>query len=416
MFDIFANPGRIKLTLVSHGVRLPENGLPEASRWVSQANSSEHLLDMRLPSGHFASVPIGQPYTENSPLALYWQDGKAHLRAGKQSMPVSLLPAPLFYQQNTRLGARMGAFSALHDRLLVLQPRLGCGFFANADMQQSLSCQYCHYESILRETNPPLRDSLELVEVVRAALRERQLDTVYLYNGFALGDDSGLGQLVPIIALLRKHLGIQRIALETVAVRDTSVLTELYAAGLDIFVCNLELQDADTFARICPGKQSYGGQEAVWQTLHAARAIFREGHVASNIIVGLEDISQSKKAISSLINSRIVPLLQPFRPLPETPLEHTKLPALEELETLFLHMYQQLEQAQLVSNRLRDMGRVFTPMESRALIGNAVTLSERWQLWTSTSPIGRRVEGLVNDLRRHLRVHYDNNDKHDGLH
>ncbi|PJA31929.1 MAG: sodium/sulfate symporter [Zetaproteobacteria bacterium CG_4_9_14_3_um_filter_53_7] len=393
----FANPGRCKLALVSQGVSLPD-GLQNASHWVAQANATESVVDIRLPSGHFATVPVAQPYSEKSSIQLRQQDadGSARLQWGDEQLDVQVLPAPRFYRNKTRSGARMGSFASLHENLLMLHPLMGCGFFA----KQGRACQYCQYDSMLNEEEPPLRDPLELVEVVRAALNEREVDTVYLYNGFAPGDDVGLSRLVPVIALLRRHLGHRQIALETVAPKDTSVIDALYAAGLDIFVCNLEVHDADRFAEVCHGKQQAGGQAAIWKALDHARQVFRSGAVVSHLIVGLDEVESTKKGIDALIAHGVVPLLQPFRPLPGTPLENLAGPTLEMMEELFLHLYGAISDAGFPTHRLRHMGRVLTPMESRVLDGREAMLSERWV----SSSLGRHLDGWMDGLRRHLRA------------
>lgn len=391
----FSNPGRTKLALVSRGLALPE-GLPDASRYVAQANAVESVVDVRLPSGQFCTVPVGQPFTEASGMALHVENGVAELRCGGEVQRIQLLEAPRFYRRKTRSGARMGSFSSLHDSLLMLHPLMGCGFFAHSGM----ACGYCQYDSMLNEAEPPLRDPLELVEVVRAALAERDLDTVYLYNGASPGDDAGLSRLIPVIALLRKHLGHQQIALETVAPRNVQIIDELYAAGLDIFVCNLEVNNAARFAEVCPGKQQEGGQQAVWRALEHARAVFRPGSVVSHLIVGLEPLDSTIEGMQKLVSCGVVPLLTPFRPLPGTPLADTALPSLDDVEQALLNQYELLSAAQLPSHRLRGMGRVLTPMESGALVGRETMLHER----ISTSSLGRKVHGWLDALRRYLRV------------
>jgi hypothetical protein len=290
----------------------------------------------------------------------------------------------------------MGNFASLHDKLLILHPLMGCGFFAEAER----ACQYCVYDSMLNEAVPPLRDPLELEEVVRAALDEREVDTVYLYNGFVPGDAAGLDRLCSLIALLRRHLGHRQIALETVAPRDTALIDELYAAGLDIFVCNLELFDGTRFAELCPGKEGEGGQQAIWQALEHAVSVFRAGTVVSHLILGLEPLESTVAGLEALVHRRVVPLLVPFRPLPGTPLAGRQPPDLETSERAFLALYQLLADAGLPTHRLRDMGRVLTPMESRVLVGRETTLAERFSL----SPLGRRMGGWVDALRRSLRV------------
>ncbi len=392
----FSNPGRTKLSLVSRGLALPD-GLPDSSRWLAQSNSAESTLDVRLPSGHFCSVPVGQPYTEASGFSLkVGSNGKAIMSCGGESETVELVEAPSFYSKLTRKGSRMGSFASLHDRLLILQPFMGCGFFA----QPGQACAYCQFDSMLNKEEPPLRDALELVEVVLAALDEREVDTVYLYNGFTPNDDVGLSRLIPVIALLRRHLGHRQIALETVAPKDVSVIDALYAAGLDIFICNLEVFDGDRFAEICPGKESQGGQDAIWHALEHANKVFRSGAVVSHLIVGLEPLNSTLDGLKALVDKGIVPLLIPFRPLPGTPLQDVTIPALDDVENALLLQYQLLETSGLPTHRLRDMGRVLTPMESRVLDGNKPAILERWVV----SSLGRHWAGWLDGLRRHVRV------------
>ena len=389
----FANPGRTKLSLVSRGLALPE-GLSEASRWVAQANATESVIDIRLPTGHLCTVPVGQPYTERSTYELHHDDEGFYLHCAGEDERVELVETPQFYHKETRGGARMGSISSLHDRLLMLYPTMGCGFFA----KQGSACQYCQFDSMLNEEVPPLHDPLDLVEVVRAALAEREVDTVYLYNGFAPGSDAGLKRLLPLIALLRRHLPYQQIALETVAPTDLNVIDELYDAGLDIFVCNLELNDEKRFAEVCPGKAESGGQQRIWEALHHASSVFRPGTVVSHLIVGLESLESTAEGMKCMVEAGIVPLLIPFRPLPGTPLADQPLASLDDVEQALLIQSELVIASDLPTHRLRDMGRVLTPMESRVLDGVKPSLQQRFAI----SSIGRKVDSLFDGLRRHL--------------
>lgn len=389
----FANPGRTKLSLVSRGVALPE-GLPEASRWIAQANATESVIDIRLPTGHLCTVPVGQPYTERSTYKLLTDEHGFYLECAGEVERVELVETPGFYRKKTRSGARMGSISSLHDRLLMLFPTMGCGFFARA----GAACQYCQYDSMLNEAEPPMHDPLDLVEVVRAALNEREVDTVYLYNGYAPDADVGLSRLLPLIALLRRHLPYQQIALETVAPAELGIIDELYDAGLDIFVCNLEVADETRFADICPGKAANGGQARIWEALHYARAIFRPGAVVSHLIVGLEPLKSTIHGMQQLVEAGIVPLLIPFRPLPGTPLKDESLASLDDVEASLLSQSELVIRSGLPTHRLRDMGRVLTPMESRVLDGIEPSLQQRFVI----SSLGRKLEGWFDGLRRHL--------------
>ena len=400
---LFDNPGRTKLALATLGVMLPK-GLGKAGLWIAQANAAETVINVRLPSGHFCTVPVAQPYTQHSPISLepLEAEGCARLQHGNEILDVQLLPVPAFYRQQTRLGHRMGQFSALHENLLLLQPMLGCGFFSRSGE----ACQYCHFDSLLNQGDPAMRDPLELVEVVQAAIAEREVETVYLYHGFSRDNaDRGLKQIVPLVALLRRHLGHRQIALETVAPDDCSVIDELYAAGLDIFICNLEVASPEVFAEVCPGKARYGGQQAIWKALRHARTVFRGGAVVSHLIAGLEDAEATRSGMKALVDAGVVPLLLPFRPLPETPLAGQQPPSLATMEWLLLEQYALLKRADFPMHRLRHMGRVMTPMESRVLDGGLPSLGQR----LVDTGMGRRFEGWFDLLRRHLRVQHTAN-------
>lgn len=398
---LFDNPGRTKLALVTYGITLPD-GLPHASHWISQSNTMETLIDLRLPSGHWASVPLGQPYHQNSAISLYLSEPRAWLVHEGRELDVELIRSPDFYHQRTRTGARMGSFSALHDRVLVLQPLMGCGFFSD----QTQACQYCVFDSMLNAATPPMREPLDLVEVVLATLQERDLDTVYLYNAYSPGDDVGLRRLLPVISLLRRHIGHRQIALETVAPTDLNIIDELYAAGLDIFICNMEVYDHRRFAEVCAGKHAVGGHQVIMAALRHALGVFRHGAVVSNLIIGLESRDSTCAGIEALIAEGVVPLLVPFRPLPNTPLTQHEIPSIEMVEHVFVHLYRCLLIANLPTYRLRDMGKVFTPMESRILVGGDVTLDQHVTR-VVTSEMGRKLQGWMDKLRRQLRVRYE---------
>jgi len=116
--------------------------------------------------------------------------------------------------------------------------------------------------------------------------------------------------------------------------------------------------------------------------------------------------------MEKLIAMGIVPLLIPFRPLPNTPLQDEPIPSLDDVEQALLSQYHLLDTSGIPTYRLRDMGRVLTPMESRVLDGEEAALPERWVV----SSLGRRWSGWLDGFRRHLRVSDDSESDHRSLH
>jgi anion transporter len=103
-----------------------------------------------------------------------------------------------------------------------------------------------------------------------------------------------------------------------------------------------------------------------------------------------------------LVEAGIVPLLIPFRPLPGTALADQPLASLDDVEQALLIQSELVIASGLPTHRLRDMGRVLTPMESRVLDGVKPSLQQRF----AVSTLGRKVESVFDGLRRHL-LHRD---------
>ena len=93
----------------------------------------------------------------------------------------------------------------------------------------------------------------------------------------------------------------------------------------------------------------------------------------------------------------------PFRPLPGTALEHQQAPDLADIEQSLLHLYGLLASSGLPTHRLRDMGRVMTPMEGRVLSGERGALRDHLDGLVTTSA-GRWIGGWMDKFQRRLRV------------
>ncbi|MDQ6983573.1 MAG: DASS family sodium-coupled anion symporter, partial [Ghiorsea sp.] len=77
------------------------------------------------------------------------------------------------------------------------------------------------------------------------------------------------------------------------------------------------------------------------------------------------------------------------------------IPSLDDIEEVLLKQYELLEASHIPTHRLRDMGRVLTPMESGVLDSSRVaTLATRW----GGSSLGRKVDGWMDGVRRYLRA------------
>ena len=98
-------------------------------------------------------------------------------------------------------------------------------------------------------------------------------------------------------------------SLDSIAVlmppNDIGLLEEARRRGLPAVSFNLELWDPQLFSTVCPGKAAFG-RSRILASLERAVRIFGEGHVFTNLIVGIEPFITTIQGIKSLAAMGVV--------------------------------------------------------------------------------------------------------------
>lgn len=407
--QILANPTLLKLALMMRGLRVP--------REVRQRLSGERFggtghalfgsagdLDLVLPGGTWASVPITTGLTTQTPYTLCeGEDGGFVVTAeglDGVSTPVAVKKRSHFFEHVTSTGLPFGRIGTVHGPYMALSPTSHCTFLDGPDR-----CRFCGVgEEAALHDGVPVADVLEAIRIARA---EHPIHMVYLSVGHLETDDGGVVFLEPYVHAIKKHFDIL-VAVDALPPTDDGWIDRTYGMGVDAVSYNLEIFDAGRFERICPGPAHAVGHQRFLDALGYAATVFPSGGVTCHLIVGLEPIASTRAGIDVLTAAGVMPILPVFRPFKGRDLRADQdlelfAPTLEELVELHLHLHEAVRRARINVHLVRDIAVVTTPLESRFFAGDATALSNL-RTRVMGSRIGRRTSAYLSDLRRALRV------------
>mgnify|MGYP001308571521 CR=1 FL=1 len=398
--DIMGNPGLLKLELLLCGLRMDPQLLADLiqSRGPS-AFATAFELDLTLPEGTSATVPVDPSLTRESPYELVKDsaDDETQYRivAETGSVPVSLTPPPFFYSKQTESGVPLGRFATLHGSYLALSPISECQFLGSADQ-----CKFCSLSV------SPRLPVYELIDAVKAAQEERAIQMIYLSVGYIEGPDSGVAALEPYVRALKKSFNVL-VAVDALPPSDDRWIDRTYAMGVDSVSYNMEIFDPQAFEQICPGPAKHIGRQRFLDALSYATTVFNPGAVICHLVVGMEPVASTLAGIDELVGRNVVPVLPTYRPFKGVDLRgvlDAPIPKLdtEELSQVYAHLYQRLREYNIPMGWVRDISVVTTPMEGRFFVGEKTRLV-RFMDRLFNDPHRKPFPRLV-DWRRSLRV------------
>ncbi len=398
--EILANPGLLKLELMTHGLRLSKQMSADRGTRGPSAFATAFELDLLLPSGTAVTVPVHPVLTADSPY-LIRRTGRGHeIVTDAGTMEVQLSEPPKFYSQKTRAGVLFGRFATMHGGYLALSPINECEFLNSSER--------CHFCSV-RGTRPGQGNRIpveDVVEAVRQAQAERPIQMLYLSVGYIEGPDSGVTALEPYIRALKKSFNVL-VSVDALPPSDDAWIDATYAMGVDSISYNMEIFGEREFERIVPGPSHRLGRERFLDALSYATTVFNGGAVISHLIVGMEPIENTMAGVDELVKRGVVPVLPVFRPFKGIDLrqsdtyEHQTL-STEDLSRVYAHLYTRLREHDIPMGWVRDISVVTTPMEGRFFVGGKAALVG-WFDRVFNDPHRKPSPRLV-DLRRTLRV------------
>ena len=400
---VMGHPGLLKLDLIRQGLRLR----PEIRAEMGiQPNPHEIFatgLDLRLPGGLLANVPLIETPSSASPyrLELCGESACINYAETELAVPVSVLPPPAYVGKRTVSGRSYNSIVNRHGDFVYIFPFNFCAYVTD-----DLACAYCHLQP---EDNPSLLDGKsieEVLEVLRFVFRDRAPELVYLSVGQIGEEDGGIARLEPYVRLIKKHFDTL-VGIEVMPPQQMSWILRAYAMGADALCFSMGVYDRDLFSRLLPGRAEDGGYDHYLASLKYAASIFPRGAVYTRFMLGLEPIESALMGVGRLTDFGVVPLLPLYRPprygrapvIPPQP----DIP-FETLVSIYRNWRQTLEEKQLDSYWVRPISQVTMPIDASAFSLPEEIGQKSW--FTATPPTGwqRRTHRYGATLRRLLRV------------
>ena len=406
---VFDNPGLLKLELMLSGVRV--SGEDVRGHDVDGVVTGHALfgssgdIDLLLPGGTWASVPLIRGLVRDTPFILTQRAGRDVVSvkdAPDLSVAVEIRPPARVFDFKTKRGIPFGQFGTVHGPYMAVSPTNHCTF-----IDDDQRCGFC---GVTPEggARPPV-DVDDIIEAIHRARDEHPVHIVYLSVGHLGTEDGGVAFIEPYIAGIKKHFDVL-VAVDALPPQSNRWIDRTYAMGADAISYNLEIFDPKLFEQICPGPAQTIGRGRFLEALEYAATVFPSGGTACHLIVGMEDIASTRAGIDRLTDMGVLPVLPLYRPFKGRDMRHGAATVRNELNRATLselnrHLYEAVQRAGISLHMVRDIAIVTTPLEARFF-------AETSSLWSNLSYRmmgswwGRRTTAHLSDLRRALRVRH----------
>lgn len=173
------------------------------------------------------------------------------------------------------------------------------------------ACKFCTMSGGNANTDREVGELAEALQIARETDKRAYNLTVTTGVQSSL---TGADTLIQRTRNLKKAVGGTDVALVIAPFQDKprERLSELKDAGVDTLMMPLDIASGAAQKKYVPGKASLLGV-TYWRNAKEAVRIFGKGGVASSIIVGLEPISETEKAIERMADYGVVPEPIPIR-------------------------------------------------------------------------------------------------------
>ncbi len=202
-----------------------------------------------------------------------------------------------------------------------LSPIAGCSF----------RCRFCD-SSIRAEYDPRPVD--QLLEALTIAKRDTVLPVKHVLISGGTPAPNDYGYLDDVFEQVIKHTDMPVDVM--MWPRPDDIIDRLSDWGVHGFALNIEVYDDDIAERLIPHKRQYGLSLYAQGLERALERTGGKGRVRSLVLVGLEPLESTLAGVEFLARLGCDPVLSPFRPARETPMENVPPPSVDMLERAYL--------------------------------------------------------------------------------
>lgn len=368
--SVRTNPGLLKLDLYCRGIRLDSScfvGQDGGRRIMRTRAGLGSGIEVILPDNLWTNVPVVEDFVKASPYALHREQGRYKVfKDSEYITDITLSSQPDWYSRKTGTGKLMSRIGTLQGTYLAIYPAKVCEFWTRKPKK---NCKFCSVGLSLGVDEADEKSISEVLETVRAAVKESKITYVEFVTGHHEGD-TYLDFLEPYIAAIRKDLGLM-IGVQAPPHHDLKRYERLKALGVNRVSFCFEIFDAQLFVTTCPGKHSQYGLKRYLEAVEYCARVFDTCN--GEIIAGLEPPESSIKAIDWITSVGAIPTVCIFRPLRGTDYADMEPPRTEDMIPVFRKMYESCMERRLpigVAPNVK-VSLVLLPEEGRYFTDNA---------------------------------------------
>lgn len=249
--------------------------------------------------------------------------------------PVKLLPRPTYYDLFTSSGKSMAGIAQQSFTKLAVGVYGRCCFNSKPEH----ACHFCAIHSV-GATDSQSKSDQDILETVRAAAQselDRTIETVMLGGGAPACADRGARRFSCLAEQVRKIIPDWEISVMMVPPDSDRELERMRDSGVGYVSINMEFGGEKAFSTYTPGKAGLIGKQRYKDCLKAAVNIFGRNNVQSLLVTGLPDepMEETLQAVEWLSSHGVIPVLSPYRPLPDTVIQDAPAPSVDEVVELY---------------------------------------------------------------------------------
>lgn len=342
-------PVELEIELFCRGMRISEAAGRRITRTRAGLGSGLELVIPAKPKDIYVNVPVVERFAKSSPFVLE-HDTIVDTRDGEH-YPVRIPAEPAWYGRMTSSGVEMSRIGILQGNYLGIYVGARCIYWSG---HLNNACKFCTTGRNVGTVEETRKNVQDVVEVARAAQTESGSVFTHFNTGYHYEDLDdreamhGLRMIEPYVRAVRRQVG-GFIGVQAVPVpkRRFGEYDDLIEAGADHFSFCYEFEDAEWFARLCPGKAETVGQTAFFDAMEYTAKKLGRGRVSGEIIAGVEPIEATKRGIDRIVDAGAFPTVCIFRPTIGSEMEDVPPPDPSAMREVFAHLHESCRRAGL---------------------------------------------------------------------
>ncbi|MCP4546717.1 MAG: radical SAM protein [bacterium] len=321
---------RLKIQLMTNGMAVSTGARAALSREAESRPltlaeyASTSGIALELEGQIWVNAPIADHnpnFVAATPHRLEHRADEFWVCSGRDEVRARPVPVPAFHDQENDDGEPFTDYAVTHTDRVRISPIGGCSF----------ACAFCDLPFKMRYRRKTIKG---LVDAVRRALADEVLPArhVLISGGVPAGEDwEWQNQAYGAVAEAFPDVDVDVMMVPVPGLLDARRLRDLGIHGLSL---NLELYDLERARRIMPRKAGIPRQHWL-DFIEDAVDVFGPGRIRSLVLVGIEPLEETLKAVQALAERGCEPVLSPFRPDPATPMRDHPPPSVEVLAEVY---------------------------------------------------------------------------------